>query len=434
MAWLHTVLRHEAIAVARARRREGPGAELDVAEACADRVADSVAVDAVAEWRERYRFIQDGLAGLTDAQRVCLILQSARGELRADPPDHRLLAAQGRALGPRGPGEPAGVGGPARLGRRVRAAAAADRPRGRGRGDARASGARWRATSATAGPAGRCCATGASRTSGSPPWSRSRSSPPRPSRARPPDPSPALAWLDRIVGGATVRAGNAIQMAMELPSGALAKVGAGTAAVAVAGAAGAPLVADAVRPESPPAPVAAIERAASTTPATARAATTAPAIGGEGGAVRRPLAAGRHPPGRPARSRPRPGGPRARSCRRGRTRRRRRTATRAAAPSPAPAPAPVAADAGARRPPRPRPPSRSSSAREARPPHRRAGRAPRAGRRAGRRRGDRRRPLRLRRLGLGRPGRGSRRRSRRGPSGSCRRPPSTLPVPATSGR
>ena len=77
MAWLHTVLRHEALAVARARRREGPGAELDVAEACADRVADSVAVDAVAEWRERYRFIQDGLAGLTDAQRVCLILQSA---------------------------------------------------------------------------------------------------------------------------------------------------------------------------------------------------------------------------------------------------------------------------------------------------------------------------------------------------------------------
>ena len=66
MAWLHTVLRHEAIAVARARRREGPGAEADVAETCAELVPDSLAIDAVAEWRERYRFLQDGLAGLTD--------------------------------------------------------------------------------------------------------------------------------------------------------------------------------------------------------------------------------------------------------------------------------------------------------------------------------------------------------------------------------
>ena len=36
-----------------------------------------VAVDVLAEWRERYRSIQDGLAGLTDAQRICLMLQTA---------------------------------------------------------------------------------------------------------------------------------------------------------------------------------------------------------------------------------------------------------------------------------------------------------------------------------------------------------------------
>src|SRR4249920_2640696 len=51
MAWLHTVLRHEALAVARTRRRESPGVETDVAAAVADRVEDGVAIDAVAEWR-----------------------------------------------------------------------------------------------------------------------------------------------------------------------------------------------------------------------------------------------------------------------------------------------------------------------------------------------------------------------------------------------
>ncbi len=138
-----------------------------------------------------------------------------------------------------------------------------------------------------------------------------------------------------------MRAGNAIQMAMELPSGALAKVGAGTAAVAVAGAAGAPLVADAVRPESPPAPVAAIERAASTTPATARAATTPrrseakaapfPAArrrAASAGTSRQVAAAARRPARAVLPSKPDP--PPTTS-----------TATRAAAPSPAPAPAPV---------------------------------------------------------------------------------------------
>ena len=40
MAWLHTVLRHEALAVARTRRRESPGREIDVAETVADRVED----------------------------------------------------------------------------------------------------------------------------------------------------------------------------------------------------------------------------------------------------------------------------------------------------------------------------------------------------------------------------------------------------------
>ncbi|PPE38459.1 hypothetical protein C4M76_29455, partial [Escherichia coli] len=60
-----------------ARRREAPGADADVAEAWADRLEESSDTHAVAEWRERYRATQDALAGLTDAQRICLMLQSA---------------------------------------------------------------------------------------------------------------------------------------------------------------------------------------------------------------------------------------------------------------------------------------------------------------------------------------------------------------------
>ena len=337
MAWLHTVLRHEALAVARARRREGPGAELDVAEACADRVADSVAVDAVAEWRERYRFIQDGLAGLTDAQRVCLILQSAGAsyerirqitgfslrkversvlEGRASLQAWEVRLASGDVCARLLP----------QIDRVVTGAATARERRSVARhvrhcGPCRAvlrnrrESNEWLAALAP-------LAFLASETVA----------------ARPPDPSPALAWLDRIVSGATVRAGNAIQMAMELPSGALAKVGAGTAAVAVAGAAGAPLVADAVRPESPPAPVAAIERVATKPPAARAAsaprpsaATAAPFAAARrrvasAGTSRQVAAAARRPARAVLPSRPDPPPT--------------TTATRAASPSPAPAPAP----------------------------------------------------------------------------------------------
>ena len=37
--------------------------EIDVAETVADQSQDGMALDALAEWRERYRSIQDGLAG-----------------------------------------------------------------------------------------------------------------------------------------------------------------------------------------------------------------------------------------------------------------------------------------------------------------------------------------------------------------------------------
>jgi RNA polymerase sigma factor (sigma-70 family) len=276
MAWLHTVLRHEALAVARARRREGPGAELDVAEAFAERVADSVAIDAVAEWRERYRFIQDGLAGLTDAQRICLILQSGGATYE------RIRQITGYSLRKV---ERSVLEGRASLQAwEIRLASGAECERVQLQIDrvvtGSASNRERRTVSRHVRHCGPCRAVLRNRRESSEwlaalvPLAFLAS---ETVAARPPDPSPALAWLDRVLGGATVRAGNAIQMAMELPSGALAKIGAGTAAVAVAGAAGAPLVADAVRPDPPPQPTAAIERTATTamttTPARAAART-----------------------------------------------------------------------------------------------------------------------------------------------------------------
>ena len=270
MAWLHTVLRHEAMAVARARRREGPNGESDLAETYAERVPDGLAVDAVAEWRDRYRVIQDGLAGLTDSQRVCLILQSGGASY------DRIRELTGFTLRKV---ERSVLEGRASLQAwEIRLTSGEICERLLPQIDRVATGAATARERRTVGRHVRHC--GPCRA-----LLRSR----RESNewlaalvpvaflatetlaARPPDPSPVLAWWERLAGGATVKAGNAIQMAMELPSGALAKVGAGAAAVAVAGAAGAPLVADAVRPDRPPQPTASIERTATT------AATATPA-------------------------------------------------------------------------------------------------------------------------------------------------------------
>ncbi|WP_217914379.1 RNA polymerase sigma factor [Miltoncostaea marina] len=284
MAWLHTVLRHEALAVSRARRREGPGAEADVPEAYGDRLEDAVPVDALAEWRERYRAIQDGLAGLTEAQRVCLLFRSAGVsyerihqitgyslrkversilEGRASLSAWEVRLAEGEAC-LRLDGAIARVATGEATAKERRTVSRHVRHCGACRAvlrDRRASN-EWMAGLVPVALVGGGALSGV------------------------PDPTPALAWWDRLAGGATVRAGTAIQTAMELPGTALAKVGAGTAALAVAGVAGAPVVADAVRPapsrpsavtveriaEAPPAPSAATRPAAArSAPAPARA-------------------------------------------------------------------------------------------------------------------------------------------------------------------
>lgn len=254
MAWLHTVLRNEALAVARGRRREGPGAEADVVEAYGDQLQDHVPLDALAEWRERYRSIQDGLAALTEAQRICLILQSAgasyerirqitgfslrkversvlEGRKGLVAWEVRLASGEACARLDETIGRVARGEGSARDRRQVARHVRHCRP-------CRAALRRRRDSSEGIAALVPVALLGGQAMVGAP------------------DPSPVLAWWERVAAGATVRAGSAVQVAMELPGAALAKVGAGTAAVAVAGVAGTPLVVQAITPDRPASEVA----------------------------------------------------------------------------------------------------------------------------------------------------------------------------------
>ncbi len=264
MAWLHTVLRNEALAVAKARRREGPGVGADVPEAYENSLEEAVGIDALAEWRERYRSIQDGLAGLTDAQRICLMLQSAGASYERI---HEITGYSLRKV------ERSVLEGRARLAAwevRLASGEACERldPLIGRVAAGQATAKETRTVSRHVRHCGHCRAVLRDRResnewlAGLVPVALLAGQ----AFAGAPDPTPVIAWWERVSGGATVRMGTMVQMAMDLPSSALAKVGAGTAAIAVAGAAGAPIVADAVRPGAPEAPTAAITRPAPASP------------------------------------------------------------------------------------------------------------------------------------------------------------------------
>jgi len=76
LAWLYTVVRNEAIAVAKERSRQRLGRIEDAAQT-ADATANDHSPERSAEWRERYRAVQDALGSLSEQQRTCLMLQSA---------------------------------------------------------------------------------------------------------------------------------------------------------------------------------------------------------------------------------------------------------------------------------------------------------------------------------------------------------------------
>lgn len=274
MAWLRTVLRNEALALSSARRREGPGLGADVADADGATVEDAVTVDVLAEWRERYRAIQDGLAGLTDAQRTCLMLQTAGASYE------RIRELTGFSLRKV---ERSVLEGRAGLQRwEVRLAS--------GEACRRLDGAIWRVAGGQAAPkeqravsrhvrhCGVCRATLRDRRQSNE-WLAALV----PvallggqAMAGAPDPTPMFPWWERVAEGATVRVGTMVHMAMELPGTALAKVGAGTAAAVVAGAAALPLVTDAPSPSPSRTPPLVAEAAAAPEPAVTGAARAVP--------------------------------------------------------------------------------------------------------------------------------------------------------------
>ncbi len=267
MAWLRTVLRNEALAVSSARRREGPGLGADVADAEGATVEEAVPVDVLAEWRERYRSIQDGLAGLTDAQRTCLMLQTAGASYERI---HEITGFSLRKV------ERSVLEGRAGLARwEVRLAS--------GEACSRLDAAIWRVAGGQATPkeqravsrhvkhCGACRATLRDRRQSNE-WLAALV----PVAliggqvmAGAPDPTPMFPWWERVAEGATVRVGTMVHMAMELPGTALAKVGAGTAAAVVAGAAALPLVTDAAAPNAAAAPAAPVVAEATAAPAPA---------------------------------------------------------------------------------------------------------------------------------------------------------------------
>jgi RNA polymerase sigma factor (sigma-70 family) len=82
LAWLHVVIRNEATTLARRRGRETPAGD-DIVTAVDQRGSEAREPSAVAEWRDRYRTLQDAMTSLTEAERVCLLLRTA-GVSRAE--------------------------------------------------------------------------------------------------------------------------------------------------------------------------------------------------------------------------------------------------------------------------------------------------------------------------------------------------------------
>ena len=82
IAWLHVVIRNEATTLARRRGRETPAGD-DIEVAVDSRGHEAREPAAVAEWRERYRTLQDAMTSLNEAERVCLLLRTA-GVSRAE--------------------------------------------------------------------------------------------------------------------------------------------------------------------------------------------------------------------------------------------------------------------------------------------------------------------------------------------------------------
>jgi RNA polymerase sigma factor (sigma-70 family) len=245
-AWLHAVVRNEALAITRSRRREGPAGGEDAALTAARSVEEPLAPDAVAEWRERYRAVQDAVAALTESQRVCVMLKSA-GATYAE-----IAATTGFSM--RKVERSVLEGRAALHAWEARMAAGAEcekvRPALERVADRSAGRSESRSVSRHVRHCHGCRALLRARRQSH--EGLAALVPPalivgEVAHALPSDPSPALSYWDRLTGGATVRVGQAWQAALDLPGAVTAKVGAGAAAAVLAGAAGGPAVVDAIK-------------------------------------------------------------------------------------------------------------------------------------------------------------------------------------------
>ena len=245
VTWLHTVIRREAALIARTRSREEPTPPTDLDQAITARAEQPAGPQAVAEWRERYRGLQDAWSGLSDAQKVCLMLRStgvSRHEIQvitgfSERQVHRSIAEGYARLSEweirMATGE--ACGHVAELMEGVIDGSASRRDRrvlSRHIGHCAACRSRYRGQRDQVRLLGSLVPTvliGAQTL-----------------QAGPPDPSLALTWWDRVSASATVKSAHAVQVMMDIPTLAASKAGAGAIAVAAAGVVGTPMVIDAV--------------------------------------------------------------------------------------------------------------------------------------------------------------------------------------------
>lgn len=249
-AWLHTVIRREAGRILDERRREMPAPEAEIDDALTA-VSESPQPDAVVEWRDRYRAVQDAIAGLTGAQRVCLMLRSAGASreeiqlltgfserkvrrsivegrsrlqawevrMRAGKECERIADLIDRTLDESASHRERRV-----LSRHIRHC-----PSCRSRYRNRREETRLLGSLVPVALVGAHAIT-----------------------AAPPDPSLVMTWWERVSGSASVKVGQALQMVADVPASiASTKAGAGAIAAVAAGAIGAPLLMDTVRSERP---------------------------------------------------------------------------------------------------------------------------------------------------------------------------------------
>lgn len=264
ISWLHTIIRREAAVIARARRREEPTRWEELDETITARAEQPASPDAVVEWRERYRGLQDAWSGLTDSQKVCLMLRSkgvSRPEIQvitgfSERKVHREIA-EGRA----------------RLTAwQVRMSTGEECEQMAALIDSTIDGsASRRDRRVLSRHVGHCPACRASFRGQRDQLRLLGSLVPtillggQVMQAGPPDPGLALTWWDRVSASASIKSAQAVQTMMDMPALATTKAGAGAIAVAAASVIGTPMVIDAVRDHRTGPPDAA--RVASATPA-----------------------------------------------------------------------------------------------------------------------------------------------------------------------